>query len=220
MVSLTALLWGGCAKTPAGISTEGQTLVTFEVQVRGAIQPENYYYILLDTNNDPTDGPVPVVGRPWGNGYAAGSYTHYVLFHGGVFSVYQSSDPNHTSSSYLGRPLQAGVSTTNAAGDTLVVQLDRAQITNVHPDVRAVDVNLVATDRVPLDPQEVTPKTVDGLGRSGNAFVTIPLTFTTTYANGVDPDPGNPETPNDAPDLDTRPNLDLTNWRITVQTDR
>ena len=57
-------------------------------------------------------------------------------------------------------------------------------------------------------------------GRSGNAFVTIPLTFTTTYTNGVDPDPGNPETPNDAPGLDTRPNVDLTNWRITVQTDQ
>lgn len=220
MVSLAALLCAGCARTPAGVSPEGQTIVTFQAQVRGAIRPDGYYYILLDTNNDPTDGPVPVVARPWGNGYAAGSYTHYVLYHGGVFGVYQSSDPDHSQSTYLGRPMQASIITTNTPGDTLFVQLDRAQIANVHPDVRALDVNIVTTDRVPLNAEDPAPKIVDGLGRSGNAYVTIPLTFTTTYFNGGEPDPGNPETANDAPGLDSRPDLDLINWRTTVQRDQ
>jgi hypothetical protein len=219
MLPLAALLCAGCAKTPSGVSDQGQTLITFQVQLRGAVQPDAYYYILLDTNNDPGDGPVPVVARPWGNGFAAGSYTHYVVYNGGVFSVYESSDADHTQSTYLGRPLQAAVITTNTPNDTLFVQLDRSQIANVHPDVHALDVNFVATDRVPLDTEGPVSKTVDGLGRSGNAFVTIPLTFTTTYVNGGDPDPGNPETANDAPGLDTRPDLDITNWRITVHTD-
>lgn len=223
ILTLAATLCAGCARTPAGVTPGQQTLVTFEVQVAGSVSvdPNAYYYIVIDTDNDPTDGPVPVVARPWGNGYAAGSYTHYILYRPGAgFRVFQSADENHTENTYIGPPLQAGVGTTNRPSDTLIIQIDRSQIATVNPDVRALDVNVIATDRVPLDPQEVTPKTVDGLGGSGNEFVTIPLTFTTTYANGVDPDPGHPEGPNDAPGLAAHPNLDLTNWRFTVQTNR
>lgn len=223
ILTLAAAFCAGCARTPAGVAPGSQTLITFEVQVAGSLSadPNAWYYIVLDTNNDPTDGPVPVVARPWGNGYAAGSYTHYVLYRPGAgFRVFRSADPNHTENTYLGPPLQAGLTSTNRPNDTLMVQLDRAQIATVNPDVRALDVNIIATDRVPLDPQEITPKTVDGLGASGNEFVTIPLTYTTTYANGVDPDPGHPEGPRDAPGLAERPHLDLINWRITVQTSR
>jgi hypothetical protein len=219
----TALI-GGCASTPSGVTPGKQTLITFEVQVAGSINtanPASYYYIVLDTDNDPSDGPIPVVSRPWGNGYAAGSYTHYILYRpGSGFRVYRSADPNHTEAVYMGTPLQAGIATTNRPNDTLVVQVERSQIATVNTNVSALDVNVIATDRVPLDPQEITPKIVDGLGPSGNDFVTIPLTFTTTYANGVDPDPGHPETPNDAPGLATRPDLDLASWRITVQTNQ
>jgi hypothetical protein len=221
MVSLSAALLAGCARTPPGATTGAQTLVTFEVQVAGQIvpgDPNAYYYIVLDTDNNPATGPIPVVARPWGNGYAAGSYTHYVLYHNGVFGVYESIDPNHTTSTYLGRPLQGGITTTNRPNDTLFVQVDRAQIADIHPDVRAIDVNVISTDRVPLDPQELTVKVVDGLGASGNDYVTIPFGFTTVYTNGVDPDPAHPETPRDADGLANNPNLDLINWRITVQT--
>lgn len=221
MVSLSVALLAGCARTPTGVTPGGQTLITFQAQVQGQIvpgDPNAYYYIVLDTDNNPTTGPIPVVARPWGNGYAAGSYTHYVLYHNGVFGVYASVDANHTTSTYLGRPLQAGITTTNHPNDTLFVQVDRAQIADLHPDVRALDVNIIATDRVPLDPQELTVKVVDGLGASGNDYVTIPLTYTTVYNNGVDPDPAHPETPLDAFGLATNPDLDLVNWRITVQT--
>lgn len=221
MVTLVAGMLAGCAHTPPGVTPIGQTLVTFEVQFQGAINPGNpnaYYYIVLDTDNNPATGPVPVVARPWGNGYAAGSYTHYVLYHNGVFGVYRSADANHTTSTFIGRPFQAGLATHNVPNDSLFIQIDRAQIADVHPDVSALDVNVIATDRVPLDPQEVTTKIVDGLGASGNDYVTIPLTFTTTYNDGIDPDPAHPENPLDAPGLDTRPDLDITNWRISVQT--
>ncbi|HEY3267209.1 MAG TPA: hypothetical protein VGM37_09800 [Armatimonadota bacterium] len=215
-----ALALAGCAKTPPGAVTGPQTLVTFEVQVQGSVNPAEYYYIVLDTNNDASDGPRPVVARPWGNGYAAGSYTHYILYHAGTFGVYQSSDnPDHQMNVYLGRPLQAGVESRNNASDTLVVQLDAAQVANVNPAVRALDVNIIATDRVPLDPQEITTKTVDGLGLSGADFVTIPLTYTQVYQDGVNPDPGHPETleAGIVPGLAEHPELDLINWRTTVQ---
>jgi hypothetical protein len=221
MVSLSVALLAGCARTPPGVSTSGQTLVTFEVQVQGQIvagDPNAYYYIVLDTDNNPATGPVPVVARPWGNGYATGSYSYYVLYHNGVFGVYESTDANHTTSTYIGRPLQAGITTTNRPNDTLFVQLDRSQIAGANPDVSALDVNVISTNVVPLDPQEIVTKVVDGLGVSGNAYVTIPLTYTTVYNNGVDPDPGDPERADDAPYLSDNPNLDLINWRITVQT--
>lgn len=210
------LLAAGCARTPDGASDGGGTLVTFQVQLKGAVNPSLYYYVLLDTDNDPSDGPVPVVARPWGNGYAAGSYTHFVLYHAGTFGVYRSSDADHTEQVYLGRPLQAFVTTTNNPSDTLQIQIEAGMVDDANPSVASFDVNVVCTDRVPLDPQDATPKVVDGLGASGNDYVSIPLTFTTSYANGVDPDPGHPEREEA---WVTEPSLDMVNWRIVVQTD-
>ncbi|HOC31133.1 MAG TPA: hypothetical protein PKK84_02715 [Armatimonadota bacterium] len=213
---LGVLALAGCSRTPDGVIPDDGTLVTIEIKMTGVVHPANYYYAVIDTDNNPGTGPIPVASRPWGNGYAAGSYTHYVLLHGGVFGVYESVDPSHSISTYLGRPIQAAVTTTSKPNDTIVVQLDTTQLKTVNPGVRALDVNLIATDRVPLDPQDPTPKIVDGLGRGGNDYVTIPVTYTSAYANGVDPDPTHPERAE--PDIVPDPNCDILDWKITVMT--
>lgn len=91
LLMLLLLLPAGCAKSPSGISggspVSGPQL-QISLTVQGTINPNLYYYILFDLNRatGPTGsgtGAVPVVGIPYGNGFAAGAFSNYVEYHGG-----------------------------------------------------------------------------------------------------------------------------------------
>jgi hypothetical protein len=73
----------------------------------------------------------------------------------------------------------------------------------------------------PLDPQFPGPKLVDGFGRTGNQFVTIPVTQNRVFANS-DLDP--PLEPTGdvlrAPDqiiVPSASDLDIADWRVEVR---
>ena len=74
---LTLMLLSGCAKVPPAGTFEPPKLLRVTFALRGQVQTSEtgqpyYYFVTINRTADPADaGPVPVVDRPWGNGFAA-----------------------------------------------------------------------------------------------------------------------------------------------------
>ncbi|MGQ9699044.1 MAG: hypothetical protein ACUVRO_13760, partial [Armatimonadota bacterium] len=86
----------GCAKMPQGAVGVGLRRLIVEATVRGSINPDYNYFFAINASGDATTGPVPVVSPPWGNGWSAGTMTHYVYCHPsqpGNYGVYRVDDP-------------------------------------------------------------------------------------------------------------------------------
>ena len=85
-LGLSALALAGCARYPEGPGTGvnvPQRVVSFQMTVKGRINPQYYYYFAVDTDQDQgVDGPVPVAAGPfWGNGWGTGSISRYLEYH-------------------------------------------------------------------------------------------------------------------------------------------
>ena len=190
LAAVPALLLAGCAKSPSsGITspTSGpQLLVT--MTVAGAINPNYYYFVLFNVNNTPNGsnsgptGPVPVVAPPYVNGFAAGAFTNYVEYNGGVpggtgFGFF-SIDSKLTTPSYLGS--SGYLVTSQVSGGTLLFQLPLAFLatsTVTVDQIQTLQINFVTTNAVQVTGNDFsTSKYFDALytpDQSGNNFVNI-----------------------------------------------
>ncbi len=160
----------GCARFPQGSTVSGKRL-TIQFDVRGRIRSSYFYLITIRNANDPTgvNGPKPVLNPPWGNGYAAGSF-HYVLQYSaaqvfGDATLYQITNPDEP---LLRRPVGAPLSVSvSPDGRRLTTTLDFAQIAKAGQqatDIRFLQINIIATDRIPLNPMDGGAKNWDALG--------------------------------------------------------
>ncbi len=53
-----------------------------------AVRDDYYYFFAIDTDEDETNGPLPVVQGPyWGNGWGTGSMSYYVSYHNRQYEV-------------------------------------------------------------------------------------------------------------------------------------
>jgi hypothetical protein len=184
----------GCAKFPAGPGNGHAKRLTFTITFEGAIRQEPtvdvprpaYYFILIDNDDDPggQNGPVPVVAPPWGNGYAAGHYTHMIVlgqFLGAPtwdYFLYEMNDPDGSLNEpvLIGQPVSY---TTPRPGDIVIrFEIDLLQISpDLHSalDITHLQINFIATDDVPTDP-DVPGKFWDALGAGEgelNSFINI-----------------------------------------------
>lgn len=231
---LLLLLLCGCAKFPAtggGPKTKRLTFtLTFADDVRLGLPgdsrgPGYYYIVLIDTDSDVTTGPVPVIGRPWGNGYAAGHYTYFVLIGNqapflqplGQFIIFKLLDPDTTQNQpvAVGNPVS---STQPQVGDRILrFELDSSQIADVkNPNPTFLNVNILAVNRIPIDPNDDGGgRFWDALGNSQlpgdlNRFVKVDLTqdgvYDNQYYGQVEPPPGDV----------SEPALDIVNFAIQV----
>ncbi len=203
------LLPAGCAKGPPGSPTGGGSNITgrqliISMTVRGNIDLANdYYYAVFNVNGATRNGftgPVPVVTdfERGGNGFAGGAFCLYVECHQGAgtttgtpLGIY-GVDSTLLTPTYIGPPVQESVN-----GGTFQVQIPLADIATAYAnqtgtsftesDITNLEVNFIATNVVPVNPQSTSVKYFDALGdpRLGqtNAFVTIPTTQDTTYTN-------------------------------------
>jgi len=196
----------GCARypsTPVPPTAPARQLIV-DLTVAGQINSQYYYFLALDTDGGPTDGPVPIVAGPdWGNGWGVISDSidpppDYVMCHQGI---YQQIHDN----AYIGAPYQASVS---ADGTTIHLALD---LDAVSTTATTLDVNLICTDSVSA-PMEGLFKTYDALGESGNDFITIPIDVSGIYSNS---NSALTESEGDCEDSD----LDLVDWRVEVLLD-
>jgi hypothetical protein len=215
--TLCLLLVAGCARSPGGGNAQPARQLLLQMTVAGRIQPNLFYYIALDVTGDQSRGPLPVVGPPWGNGFATGQITHFVRIQGGQAEVFQIlANTNLLQYESLGRPFDfrppQGTGTFGVTLDMDTLVPSATALTNLN-------VNMIATDTVPLDPQFPGPKLVDAFGTVGNSFLTIPVFSSRVFTNRDFPTPLEPA--NDvlrAPSLSTvdAPDLDIVDWRIEV----
>ncbi|MBW3623392.1 MAG: hypothetical protein KY468_08280 [Armatimonadetes bacterium] len=214
------VLTGGCARTPADATINAPNQLLVQVTVRGVVNPSRFYFVAFNATDatNTSQGPLPVVSCPWGNGWGAGRITHYVQVGGpnqpGFYGVYrfpQTDNPvqDLINPVYLGRPVSSdefqGTNTFRFSLD-----LDLLQTPSGAP-ATMLNMNIIATDRVPINTQDCTRKLVDALGPgAGNTFVTIPVQQSRIFR---DEELTQPESQGDITD----PDLDLVDWQIEVR---
>lgn len=83
------LILAGCARG-TGTSPVPDVVAEFVLTFAGPVNDAYYYFIAIDADDDVNDGPVPVAAGPyWGNGWGAGSFTHYVQYNQGVYQLFR-----------------------------------------------------------------------------------------------------------------------------------
>ncbi|MBS1717271.1 MAG: hypothetical protein JSS72_06030 [Armatimonadetes bacterium] len=217
---LLGLALASCAKFPSGGSGASGKRLTFTMTVNREINPNYVYIFALRPTNDvnPTDqGPIPVIGPPWGNGFVAGNCSYFVRWdplQSPKYQIYKFQDVNLTQYFSIGSPVN--YVDVQPGGRTLQFDIDLSQIANSIPDAQAyqsLQVNLLTMDRVPQGGSGGS-KVWDALGDSQsateiNTWVTIPLNVASLYNNQRF---NNLEPSGDCPD----PDLDIIDWSINV----
>lgn len=223
LVVLGIIGLAGCARFPDTPSVTGVRRLTVEVQVAGRIRPDYSYFVLFNLSNDPDgrEGPLPVVLPPWGNGFAAGAFTHFVRFDQfqpqGGYALYRVlPNSNLQGFEYLGVPLRAEPVGTDT--NHLRFEIDLVQFIPDVPTARAmrfIQLNLIATDRVPTDPNDLTPKNWDALGDSRlgtSQYLSLRIDQNRIFRNS-EVGPSVREVEGDVRD----PDLDIVDWRLEVR---
>jgi hypothetical protein len=219
-VAAACLLAGltGCARTPGGASGQPSRQLILQMTVDGVITPDNFYYIALDFSGDESRGPIPVYGPPWGTGWGSGSITHYVRIRGNQAEVYRvRPGTNLLESEFLGRPFDFRPPISSG---TLTVTLDMDTLIPTTSSVTFVNINIIATDRVDVDPRFTGPKLLDAFGDTGTRYVSIPIRTNRVFSNLDFPSPAEPRgdvllVPDRLPS--NSPNLDIADWRFEVR---
>jgi len=189
------------------------------MQVAGRIRPEYHYFVLFNLSNDPTGqaGPVPVLVPPWGNGFAGGAFTHFMRFDRfqpqaryALYRVVQGT--NLSVFEFLGVPIS--VQPVSAESNRLRFEILLTQFIPDPEDAQAmqfIQLNFIATDRVPIDPNDTTPKVSDALGAPGlGQYLNLRIDQDRIIRNldtGL-------ESGGDVAD----PDLDIVDWRVEVRT--
>jgi hypothetical protein len=209
---------GGCARTPGGAAGQPSRQLILTMTVDGVITPDRFYFLALDFSGDDSRGPIPVFGPPWGNGWGAGSITHYVRIRGNQAEVYRiRPGTNLLESEFLGRPFDYRPPINSG---TLTVTLDLDTLIPTNSTATFVNINIIATDRVDVDPRFTGPKLVDAFGDTGTRFVSIPIRTNRVFTNLDFPSPIEPRgdvllVPDRLPT--NAPNLDVVDWRFEVR---
>jgi hypothetical protein len=157
--------------------------------------------------NQSAPGPVPIEGQlqggGYGNGFASGyngsttaGFTDYVEFHGGVYQLYhvvpgtnlQQAVPEGAPVSYTlpgtnlnnTNTLQFAIDLSQIVVDNNGGSLDATTTTKMALLIQWLQVNIVATDVVPLNPTLPVFKQIDSLGNNAsstlaNTYLTLPM---------------------------------------------
>ncbi len=232
---LPLILLASCAKIPPGSTNEPPKLLRVTFSLRGEVQTSEtgqpyYYFVTINRTDNPADaGPVPVVDRPWGNGFAAANSANGQGFVGFVAVNYRGpgyqvfscesggvlNNPVTGIFTPLGLPNQ---STPIVRGSqSISFQVDLNTLPN--KTQRYVQLNMIATNNTPQGADDA-PKLWDALGdgRSTgnlNQFITIDTLQNQLRTNSED---RREPSQNDARDhlagLIDEPNLDIVDWTI------
>jgi hypothetical protein len=205
------LLAGGCAKYPPGQGVGSQRRMQVEVYFAEPVNPNYHYFLAIDTDGDPATGPVAVRSKPWGgNGWVLSPLSFFVEYYvaiPGGYGVYQVNPDNILEQTYLGAPLLADRD--EAFRLRFTIDLNTIDPTDTLDEIQ---INIIATDEVPINPNEDIARETDGLGAIGNDYVSISLHEDRTYQNSMMADPER------AGDVQNGA-LDIVDWRIVISLD-
>ena len=222
----------GCASVPAGARVTGPQLIV-TMTVAGNINPNDYYFVLFNATSNPvaSQGPIPVVASPWGNGFAAGQFTGFVRVDSsqpnggyGVYSVVPNT--NLQTFSYLGSPINTTPVTAGSTFIQFTIPLSQLATPSLSASsITAVQMNFINTDRIPINPNDPNTKEFDALGDARipsqvNDPVTIPVTQSGTFDNAtaLDKEPEGDVTTcgNGVFQTVSNPDLDIIDWSVQV----
>ncbi len=215
-----AIGFAGCAKFPDSASGDQTTRVTFTITLDQPINP-NYVYIIAFNPSDqvspPTQGPIPVIAPPWGNGFVAGNAKYFVRWDPSQsprYQIYRFEDQDLLNYIPIGTPVN--YEEVEDGGRILRFDIDMSQIADTIPLAEAyktLQVNILTMDNVPQG--SGGGKAWDGLGNSTSAsgindFLNVDLRSSRTY-RPTDILTGEPV--GDVAD----PALDIADFRIEVR---
>lgn len=211
------LLLCGCAKLPDNAVVTTTKRLLFTLRVQGQIRSDYVYIVALRPSvdlNPTTQGPIPVIAPPWGNGFVAGGVTHFVRWdplQSPRFLIYQFVNTNLLDFFQVGVPINYVEVGPN--DKELKFEIDLSQLVANPLDQQSIQVNFLTMNRIPSGTGG--SKDWDALGDSRlpgeiNDYVTIPLRTAGVYDNARFNDL---EPSNDAPD----PDLEITDFRIEVR---
>ena len=230
MLLLCLLMFVGCAKYPDNAAGNGRRLIV-RFTVAGKVRPDYCYFVCINNSNDAlgSNGPKPVLTAPWGNGYAAGQFTHVVEYTSGqtygISTLYKIINPsNPINRQPIGTPLNTELS---SDGSTLQFTIDLNSILNSGQTVdqlQALQINIIATNRVPLNPNDTSSKYWDALGDGrDNTTINAYLHILTAQDGSWQNQSGalNYEPSGDVMDRDTPasvdPDLDIVDWQVELR---
>ena len=225
LLSLTLslpLCLSGCAKFPANGAGTGTTRVIFTMTTAAPINPNYVYIVAIHASTDAnptTQGPVPVISQPWGNGFVAGTVDLFVRWDpltSPNYQIYRFQDVNLTQFIPVGVPINS--TPVNSGDNKISFELDINQIAaNVGqvPLLQSLQVNFLTMDRVPQG-SDPGSKNYDALGDTRdpsqiNDYVVIPLKQPGIYNNAHF---ANIEPTGDTAD----PALDISDFSVEVRT--
>ncbi len=209
------LITAGCANFPDNATPTTGTRLIITMTVAGDIDPNYHYFVAFDTSGRVSPGPLPVVGPPWGNGWGTGSITNYVVYDAaqsqGGYGVYRiTSGTNLLGNVYIGPPVNFNIPPLGTNRLQFTIDLGQLATPTVpDPSLGLININFITTDVIPIDPNYSGPKFFDGLGPTGNNFITISTNTSQVFSNSQT----NIESGGDVP----VPNLDIVDWSIEIQ---
>ncbi|MBX3118075.1 MAG: hypothetical protein KF784_03355 [Fimbriimonadaceae bacterium] len=210
----------GCAKFPSNPSGDQTTRVTFTITMDQAIN-QNFVYIFAlnpsDQVNPPSQGPIPVISPPWGNGFVAGNARYFIRWDPSQsprFQIFRFEDTDLLNFIPIGTPVN--FEDVQPGDRTFHFDIDMSQIADTIPIAEAyqtLQVNILTMDNVPQG--NGGGKAWDALGNSTspsgiNDFLNVDLRTSRTY-RPLDLITGEPV--GDVAD----PRLDISDFRIEVR---
>lgn len=200
----------GCARYPEMAKPAGINRLTVKFEVAGEIKAEVYYFIAFDDDEDPLDGPLPAVVRPFGNGWGTGSFTRFIEIHLGRATLYEVNPNDPYQPVFIGYPIEFEQRANSASVTVDMDTFFRNGIPN------AIDLNIIAVDEIILNPNYEGIRSYDAFGPRGNDYVTISLRATADYRNGQG---FIREIAGDAVPAGAD-HLDITDWSVSVMRSR
>lgn len=215
LVLAAVLLFGGCARSPAGISSTSVRGLSFQINFNGPVNDDYYYCTVIDINGGDT-GPLPIFPNPslpTGNDWVTGSATHFVMYHQRQYTLYRIDHLNPLQYTAIGTPVRSVVPDMGSNSLNFTVDLDAIGATGPSVDVNIITLNQFAPDG----------RLLDALGPLGSDFVSIGINSNRTYRNS---DAARPEGLDDVlnqngapvPETDQTAPLDIMDWTITTNT--
>ena len=215
----------GCSKFPNKAVTTGKQLV-ITMTVRGRINPldeldpsvRRHYFVAIDVDNNSDIGPWAAAYPPYGgNGWVTSSdaensrgLTSYIQYDaanpdGYIYGVLPGSYFLNTSAP---QPVIRSEILDNGATIRFVVDFSQIATSSISADqISQININLITTNILAVGGQFVEGRQWDGLGPSGQDYVTIDASKDRVYRDD-DYDS------NSVPDAD----LDIVSWTVEVQT--
>jgi len=224
----------GCAVTPPGVASATGPQLLITMTVAGQINPQFYYFVVINNAGDPNgaNGPGPVIAPPWGNGFVAGAATHFIEYHQSLpvdgYEVFEFL-PGTNLQQYTALGVPSQDTPVQAGSSSIEFKIPLAQLatpTIAAPSISSLQINFITTDRLPVNPNDTSPKLFDALGNSNygsgeiNDYITINSQQAATYSNSLDAiEPtGDVQQTNGNGGYTNfvEPDLDISNWSVQV----